>query len=161
MNSGAESAAAAAASGAVRQVTAAAGAVVGDVAEGRWVRAGRRAGMLGISVGVVAAGAAVGLAAERLTVGRAMRRRAQAELDAAAPFGSLRGSPRTVAADDGTELYVELDGTGWGGIPVAGPVDGVPLRPVGESGDGQRRGGRFSRSSMRTLGARLGLNPAQ
>jgi pimeloyl-ACP methyl ester carboxylesterase len=152
---------AAVASEAVRQVTAAAGAVMGDVADGRWVRAGRRAGLFGVSVGVIAAGAAVGLAAERLTVGRAMRRRAQAELDAAAPFGSLRGAPRTVAADDGTELYVELDGTGWGGLPMTGPVDGVPLRPVGESGDGQRRGGRFSRSSMRTLGARLGLNPAQ
>ncbi|MER7843123.1 alpha/beta hydrolase [Kitasatospora sp. NPDC096077] len=72
-----------------------------------------RAGVIGISVGVLAAGAAAGVAIERLTVGRAMRRRARAELDAAAPYGSLRGRPRTVAAPDGTELYVELDGTGW------------------------------------------------
>ncbi|WP_051830842.1 MULTISPECIES: alpha/beta fold hydrolase [Streptomyces] len=72
-----------------------------------------RAGVIGISVGVLAAGAAAGVAIERLTVGRAMRRRARAELDASAPYGSLRGRPRTVAAPDGTELYVELDGTGW------------------------------------------------
>ncbi|MER7667839.1 alpha/beta hydrolase [Kitasatospora sp. NPDC096128] len=72
-----------------------------------------RAGVIGISVGVLAAGAAAGVAIERLTVGRAMRRRARAELEAAAPYGSLRGRPRTVAAPDGTELYVELDGTGW------------------------------------------------
>ncbi|MEU8511878.1 alpha/beta hydrolase [Kitasatospora sp. NPDC048722] len=72
-----------------------------------------RAGVIGISVGVLAAGAAAGVAIERLTVGRATRRRARAELDAGAPYGSLRGRPRTVAAPDGTELYVELDGTGW------------------------------------------------
>ncbi|MFD7588223.1 alpha/beta fold hydrolase [Kitasatospora sp. NPDC059811] len=71
-----------------------------------------RAGVIGISVGVLAAGAAAGVAIERLTVGRATRRRARAELDADAPYGSLRGRPRTVAAPDGTELYVELDGTG-------------------------------------------------
>ncbi|MER7702703.1 alpha/beta hydrolase [Kitasatospora sp. NPDC097605] len=71
-----------------------------------------RAGLIGISVGVLAAGAAAGVAIERLTVGRTMRRRARAELDAKAPYGSLRGRPRTVAAADGTELYVELDGTG-------------------------------------------------
>ncbi|MEV8323205.1 alpha/beta hydrolase [Kitasatospora sp. NPDC056731] len=71
-----------------------------------------RAGVIGISVGVLAAGAAAGVAIERLTVGRATRRRARAELDAEAPYGSLRGRPRTVAAPDGTELYVELDGTG-------------------------------------------------
>ncbi|MFF3113131.1 alpha/beta fold hydrolase [Kitasatospora sp. NPDC057904] len=82
-----------------------------------------RAGVIGISVGVLAAGAAAGVAIERLTVGRATRRRARAELDAGAPYGSLRGRPRTVAAPDGTELYVELDGTGWddaGG--AAGPL---------------------------------------
>ncbi|MQS12654.1 alpha/beta hydrolase [Streptomyces kaniharaensis] len=72
-----------------------------------------RAGVIGISVGVLAAGAAAGVAIERLTVGRATRRRARAELDAGAPYGSLRGRPLTVAAPDGSELYVELDGTGW------------------------------------------------
>ncbi|MGW4382347.1 alpha/beta fold hydrolase [Kitasatospora sp. NPDC004531] len=68
-----------------------------------------RAGLIGISLGVLAAGAAAGVAVERLTVGRAMRRRAREELDAAAPFGSLRGAPQRVRADDGTELYVEVD----------------------------------------------------
>ncbi|MFJ9770159.1 alpha/beta fold hydrolase [Kitasatospora sp. NPDC101157] len=82
-----------------------------------------RAGLIGISVGVLAAGAAAGVAMERLTVGRAMRRRARAELEAAAPYGSLRGRPRTVAAPDGTELYVELDGTGWD-EPDGGESDG-------------------------------------
>lgn len=72
-----------------------------------------RAGVIGISVGVLAAGAAAGVAIERLTVGRATRRRARAELDASAPYGSLRGRPVTVTAPDGTELYVELDGSGW------------------------------------------------
>ncbi|MCX4686022.1 alpha/beta hydrolase [Kitasatospora purpeofusca] len=89
-------------------------AVVGRAA--RAVRAAEaatgvsRAGLIGISVGVLAAGAAAGVAIDRLTVGRSTRRRARAELDAEAPYGSLRGRPRTVAAADGTELYVELDG---------------------------------------------------
>ncbi|MEU4113144.1 alpha/beta hydrolase [Kitasatospora sp. NPDC028055] len=83
-----------------------------------------RAGVIGISVGVLAAGAAAGVAIERLTVGRAMRRRARAELEAAAPYGSLRGRPLTVAAPDGTELYVELDGTGWD------EPDGAPSQPL-------------------------------
>ncbi|AUG77729.1 hypothetical protein CFP65_2918 [Kitasatospora sp. MMS16-BH015] len=81
-----------------------------------------RAGLIGISVGVVAAGAAAGVAIERLTVGRTTRRRAQEELDAAASYGSLRGRPRKVAAPDGTELLVELDGTGWPG-PGAEPAE--------------------------------------
>ncbi|MEU9042078.1 MULTISPECIES: alpha/beta hydrolase [unclassified Kitasatospora] len=89
--------------GAVAAVAKAAGAASGV----------SRAGVIGISVGVLAAGAAAGVAIERLTVGRAMRRRARVELDASAPYGSLRGRPRTVAAPDGTELYVELDGAGW------------------------------------------------
>ncbi|MEU1287317.1 alpha/beta hydrolase [Kitasatospora sp. NPDC005856] len=88
-----------------------------------------RAGVIGISVGVLAAGAAAGVAMERLTVGRAMRRRARAELDANAPYGSLRGRPRRVAAPDGTELYVELDGTGWSG-PDGEGAPGEPLTVV-------------------------------
>ncbi|MGW4894217.1 alpha/beta fold hydrolase [Kitasatospora sp. NPDC004240] len=85
-----------------------------------------RAGLIGISVGVVAAGAAAGVAIERLTVGRAMRRRARAELDANAPYGSLRGRPRTVAAPDGTELYVEVDEA----REPAGPGEPEPLTVV-------------------------------
>ncbi|WP_035800889.1 alpha/beta fold hydrolase [Kitasatospora mediocidica] len=83
-----------------------------------------RAGLIGISVGVVAAGAAAGVAIDRLTVGRATRRRAREELDAAAPFGTLRGRPRTVAAADGTELYVEVD------APDAGEPDAGALTVV-------------------------------
>ncbi|MEV7777907.1 alpha/beta hydrolase [Kitasatospora sp. NPDC088351] len=89
-----------------------------------------RAGLIGISVGVVAAGAAAGVAIERLTVGRATRRRARAELDANAPYGSLRGRPVTVTAPDGTELYVELDGTGWP-EPSAQDTAGADAPPAG------------------------------
>jgi pimeloyl-ACP methyl ester carboxylesterase len=104
-----------------RQVRAAAGSMVGDVAAGRW----RRAGLVGLTVGVVAAGAAAGVAVERMALGRDMRRRASIEVDAAATFGSLRGRPRTVPAPDGTELYVELDGTAWPAAPEApGPTVG-------------------------------------
>lgn|GEM_PF-43399 len=126
-----------AAESAVRQVRAAAEAVVSDVAEGRWIRAGRRAGWLGVSVGVVAAGAAAGLAVERLTAGRSMRRRARAEVDASAPFGSLRGAVRRVPAEDGTLLHVELDGTGWpeeAGVPCA---RSAPAAAAAAAGAGQ------------------------
>lgn len=105
-----------------------------------------RAGLIGISVGVVAAGAAAGVAIERLTVGRAMRRRAREELDAAAPYGSLHGRPRTVPAPDGTELYVELDGTGW-----PGPVQVHPEETV------QPRRGWFTRRRHEAHPDRTGL----
>lgn len=49
-----------------------------------------RAGLIGLSLGMAAAGAAAGIAIERLTLGRA-RQRARERLDAVAPFGSLRG----------------------------------------------------------------------
>lgn len=99
-------------------VTGAAGAVT-DAAD-RWGRAGRQAGVLGMAVGVIAAGAAAGVAVERMTVGRSMRRRAQLALDAAGPFGALRGDPGTAVAEDGTELYYETD-------PVV-PETGEPAR---------------------------------
>jgi pimeloyl-ACP methyl ester carboxylesterase len=113
----------------------AAEALVGDVAQGRWGPAGRRAGWLGVSVGVVAAGAVAGVAVERLTVGRTMRRRARTELDAAAPFGSLRGEPHTVAAEDGTELHVEVDEPS----ALAAEASGVPAAASGESPDAAPR----------------------
>ncbi|WP_433549401.1 alpha/beta fold hydrolase [Streptomyces sp. CA-294286] len=69
----------------------------------------RRAGLAGTAIGVVAAGAAAGVAIERLTVGRGMRKKARLALDAAAPYGALRGTPGTALADDGTELYFETD----------------------------------------------------
>jgi pimeloyl-ACP methyl ester carboxylesterase len=62
----------------------------------------RYAGLAGAAVGVVAAGAAASVLAERKMVARL---RATAE----SPFGSLRGSRRTVIADDGLELFAEVD----------------------------------------------------
>ncbi|WP_345621817.1 alpha/beta hydrolase, partial [Streptomyces ziwulingensis] len=58
---------------------------------------------------VVAAGAAAGVALERLTVGRGMRAKARLALDSAGPYGALRGTPGQAYAEDGTELYYEID----------------------------------------------------
>lgn len=69
---------------------------------GGWVR---HAGVAGAAIGLVAAGVAV----ERLTVNRTVRRRARDALDAAGPYGSLRGTPGTAVAADGTELHYEID----------------------------------------------------
>ncbi|MGW1227490.1 alpha/beta fold hydrolase [Streptomyces sp. NPDC002530] len=85
----------------------------------------RRAGIAGAAIGVLAAGAAAGVAVERLTVGRSMRKRARLALDATGPYGSLRGLPGRAVADDGTELYYEIDeaepgGTEAGGAPASG-----------------------------------------
>ncbi|MFH9393249.1 alpha/beta fold hydrolase [Streptomyces sp. NPDC017556] len=84
-----------------------AGAVVAATAAGAagW----RRAGIAGAAIGVLAAGAAAGVAVERLTVGRGMRKKARLALDATGPYGSLRGTPGRAVADDGTELYFEID----------------------------------------------------
>ncbi|MEV5594899.1 alpha/beta hydrolase [Streptomyces sp. NPDC052496] len=84
---------------------------------GNWTRAGRHAGLAGAAIGVVAAGAAAGVAIERLTVGRGVRRKARLALDAAGPYGTLRGTPGTAVAEDGTELHYEIDepGDGKGG----------------------------------------------
>ncbi|MEV5608220.1 alpha/beta hydrolase [Streptomyces sp. NPDC052225] len=80
-------------------------AVAEAAASGSW----RRAGLAGAAIGVVAAGAAAGVAIERLTVGRGMRRKARLALDASGPYGALRGTPGTARGDDGTELYYEVD----------------------------------------------------
>ncbi|WP_394433468.1 alpha/beta fold hydrolase [Streptomyces sp. SGAir0957] len=80
-------------------------AEVAAAAQGSW----RRAGLAGAAIGVVAAGAAAGVAVERLTVGRGMRRKARLALDAAGPYGALRGVPGRARAADGTELYYEVD----------------------------------------------------
>lgn len=74
-------------------------------AAGNW----RRAGFAGAAIGVVAAGAAAGVAIERLTVGRGMRKKARLALDASGPYGSLRGMPGQAYAQDGTELSYEVD----------------------------------------------------
>jgi len=83
-----------------------AAAVVSAAAAGNWRRA---TGIAGAAVGVLAAGAAAGVALERMTVGRDMRRKARLALDAAGPYGALRGTPGKAYADDGTELYYEID----------------------------------------------------
>ncbi|MEU4165811.1 alpha/beta hydrolase [Streptomyces sp. NPDC026665] len=72
---------------------------------GNW----RRAGVAGAAIGVVAAGAAAGVAIERLTVGRGMRKKARLALDSTGPYGTLRGTPGKAFSDDGTELYYEVD----------------------------------------------------
>jgi pimeloyl-ACP methyl ester carboxylesterase len=83
-----------------------AAAVVSAAAAGNWRRA---TGIAGAAIGVLAAGAAAGVALERMTVGRDMRRKARLALDAAGPYGALRGTPGKAYADDGTELYYEVD----------------------------------------------------
>jgi pimeloyl-ACP methyl ester carboxylesterase len=67
---------------------------------------GRTAGLIGAAVGVLAAGAAAGVAVERQVIGRRSGQRAQLEAE---PFGSIRGTPHVFTADDGVELYVEID----------------------------------------------------
>ncbi|MFG1620961.1 alpha/beta fold hydrolase [Kribbella sp. NPDC049227] len=69
-------------------------------------KAGRTAGLIGAAVGVLAAGAAAGVAVERQVIGRRSGQRAQLEAE---PFGSMRGAPHVFTADDGVELYVEVD----------------------------------------------------
>ena len=77
---------------------------------------GRRAGLAGATLGLVAAGVAV----ERMTVNRAVRRKARLALDAAGPYGSLRGTAGTATAQDGTELYFETEEVAAGGPEQGG-----------------------------------------
>lgn len=104
-------------------------AVASAVAAGGWRRA---TGIAGVAIGVVAAGAAAGVAIERLTVGRGMRQKARLALDSAGPYGGVRGTPGTAYADDGTELYYEVD-----------DVDG------GDGGDGGGTAGRAALTGRR------------
>ena len=67
----------------------------------------RRVGVAAAVVGVVAAGAAAGVALERRAVGRA---RSAPDPYADEPFGSLHTAGRTVYADDGVPLHVEVQG---------------------------------------------------
>ncbi|MEU3072447.1 alpha/beta fold hydrolase [Streptomyces laurentii] len=69
----------------------------------------RRAGWAGAAVGVLAVGAAAGVAIERLAIGRSVREKARLALDAEGPYGTLRGTPGRAFADDGTELLYEVD----------------------------------------------------
>ncbi|WP_069171136.1 alpha/beta fold hydrolase [Streptomyces griseus] len=94
----------------------------------------RRAGLAGAAIGVVAAGAAAGVAVERLTVGRGMRKRARLALDAAGPYGALRGLPGRAVADDGTELYYEVEE-----VEADGAAGGREGRATAGSGPRRRR----------------------
>ncbi|QES43342.1 alpha/beta hydrolase [Streptomyces venezuelae] len=94
-------------------------------AAGNW----RRAGVAGAAIGVLAAGAAAGVAIERLTVGRGMRKKARLALDASGPYGSLRGMPGTAYADDGTELSYEVE--------EVEPAEGTDRAGGGAEGGGQ------------------------
>ncbi|MEV4922261.1 alpha/beta fold hydrolase [Streptomyces roseoverticillatus] len=108
-DSGSAGTAAAEAAGAIEAIGAVVGSGAAQGAGGGWRRG---AGVAGAALGVLAAGAAVGVAVERLTVGRGMRRKARLALDAAGPYGTLRGTPGTVVAEDGTRLYYEVDEPG-------------------------------------------------
>lgn len=112
-----------------------------------WRRAG---GFAGAAIGVLAAGAAAGVAVERLTVGRGMRKKARLALDASGPYGSLRGRPGRAAADDGTGIYYEVDEVDayppgqLSGVRAsdAGGAPGEPgpqVRPVNQVRQGHRR----------------------
>ncbi|MFJ4819970.1 alpha/beta fold hydrolase [Streptomyces sp. NPDC088801] len=100
----------------VADVASAAVAVSAAGAAGGWRRA---TGIAGVAIGVVAAGAAAGVALERMTVGRGMRQKARLALDSAGPYGALRGMPGKAFADDGTELYYEVDDLDAEAAPAA------------------------------------------
>ncbi|MCT9081675.1 alpha/beta fold hydrolase [Streptomyces fulvoviolaceus] len=96
----------------------AASAALAATGAGNWRRA---TGIAGAAIGVVAAGAAAGVAIERLTVGRGMRKKARLALDSTGPYGSLRGTPGKAYADDGTELYYEVDDVDPEAAPALSP----------------------------------------
>lgn len=85
---------------------------------GNWRKA---TGIAGAAIGVVAAGAAAGVAIERMTVGRGMRKKARLALDSTGPYGSLRGTPGKAYADDGTALYYEVDDVDPDAVPALSP----------------------------------------
>ncbi|GAB2684731.1 alpha/beta fold hydrolase [Thalassiella azotivora] len=64
---------------------------------------------LGIGLGAAAAGAVLGVAAERVAVGRPLVPGRQGPAPREVPLGSLRSTPRVVTADDGIALHVEVD----------------------------------------------------
>ncbi|MFF9202443.1 alpha/beta fold hydrolase [Streptomyces sp. NPDC014986] len=101
-----ESSAGAAAAATAAVVSAAGAPGAPGVPGGSWRRA---TGVAGIAIGVLATGAAAGVAIERMTVGRGIRAKARLALDSAGPYGTLRGTPGKAYADDGTELYYEVD----------------------------------------------------
>jgi pimeloyl-ACP methyl ester carboxylesterase len=76
---------------------------------------GRQAGLLGLAVGVVAAGAAIGFAAERYAVGRSFRGGGRGEAE---PIGRLTGDELVVMANDRVPLHAEIDVVGDGPLTV-------------------------------------------
>lgn len=64
-----------------------------------------RGGLLGLGLAVVGAGAAVGTLVERRLVGRPLQRAVREGIG----LGTLHSPPQVVTADDGVELYVEVD----------------------------------------------------
>ncbi|MET9392762.1 alpha/beta hydrolase [Streptomyces sp. NPDC006624] len=102
----------------VADVASAAVAASAAGAAGGWRRA---TGIAGVAIGVVAAGAAAGVALERMTVGRGIRQKARLALDSAGPYGALRGMPGKAIAEDGTELYYEVDEVDPETVPATGP----------------------------------------
>ncbi|MFD2623370.1 alpha/beta fold hydrolase [Streptomyces chumphonensis] len=109
----------------------------------------RRAGLAGAALGVVAAGVAV----ERLTVHRTVRRRARLSLDAQGPYGTLRGVPGTVHADDGTELYYETDAPEADGATGA-TADGALTVVLSHGYCLNQDSWHFQRAALRALGVR-------
>ncbi|MGW4996832.1 alpha/beta fold hydrolase [Streptomyces hydrogenans] len=100
---------------------------MGETTGGGW----RRAGFAGAAIGVLAAGAAAGVAVERLTVGRSVRQKARLALDATGPYGTLRGTPGRALADDGTVLAYETDeADGTGSADGTGVAEGAGEAPV-------------------------------
>lgn len=86
------------------------------------VRSAGAVGAVGLGLGVLAAGAAAGLVAERYVVRRPLHR-----LDAAGPdghgaevYGSERGDLHPVTTDDGVALHVEVD-------EAPGPADDLTV----------------------------------
>ncbi|TAK70044.1 MAG: alpha/beta hydrolase [Actinomycetota bacterium] len=69
-----------------------------------WEAVGRGAGLGAAVAGVVAIGATVGMLAEKAWVGRLI-----GPADDGEPYGALRGRVVPVTADDGLQLYVEVD----------------------------------------------------
>ncbi len=67
----------------------------------------RRAGLAGAALVAAAVGAAAGMAAERVVVGRPLRRGETP--GGRLGLGQLRGTPQVVQLDDGVELHVEVD----------------------------------------------------
>ncbi|WP_314224722.1 alpha/beta hydrolase [Streptomyces zaehneri] len=100
-------------------VASAASAVVAASATGAGGGWRRATGIAGAAIGVIAAGAAAGVALERMTVGRGMRAKARLALDSTGPYGGLRGTPGKAYAEDGTELYYEVDDV----EPQGGPAN--------------------------------------